>query len=361
MLTEFDKGTGAIQDKPDKRDFKYSEIAGAAAPFDWNAGYDIESLLGVILPVKDQGMSYSCGGQAWASYGNALDVAQGNPLKDKSAHFIYGQTHVQGGGSAARTNCDLVKNQGWGHESVVPSYQNGQPPSEAFMEDTSLITDIARLDATGEKAMAYTSIGTDIESMAQAIRDNHGIVIGLTGANNGTWHSAIPLPPSSTDGIWDHWVYAGKAKMINGKRAIGILNSWGVGIGQNGWQWLTEDYIGAYTGGRQNVWSAWNIIVNPNKPNPQYQHAFNTDINYGDSGPEVVALQTALQVNGQYPAGLPITGNYLDITRQAVLDFQNRYVSPDGIYQSIMVWFNNGRHASSLTRTKLNLLFAPRQ
>ena len=356
-ITEFGTFAGAVLDAPDKRDFKYSEIIAGAAPFDWTKPYDIEVVLGLTLPVKDQGQSLSCGGQAWSSYGNALEAFFNKTIDDHSAKFIYAQTAVQGGGSGGRDNSDVVVKQGWAEESVLPSYDNGNPPSEAFMTDKSGITDAVRLNAAKDKALSYATVDTDIDSIAQAIQNNQGVVIGVTGSNNGTWRSSYPLPPKAGETLWLHWVYAGKVKVINGVKHIGILNSWGKNTGDNGWQWLSEEYVNAVIGNYKGVFSVWTLVFNPNKPSPDFIHNFATDINYGDVSDEVKALQTALQISGQYPKGVPITGRYLDITRQAVLDFQQRYVSPDGIWQKFVVWFNQGRHVSSLTRQKLNNIF----
>ncbi len=352
MFNEYGYATGAIFDKPDKRDFNFSEIVAGAAPYDWSKPYDIEIIISKRLPVKDQGQSLSCGGQGWSSYGNALEAAIDKTVNDHSAKFIYAQTAVSGGGSAGRDNCDIVIKQGWASEAILPSYENGQPPTEAFMTDKSGINDAVRLDAAKDKALSYATVALDVDSIAKAIESNFGVVLGVVGANNGTWRNTFPQPIKAGDALWYHWVYAGKVKMINGVKHIGILNSWGSTVGESGWQWLSEDYIN-----QGGLFSCWTLVFNPTKPNPKFKHTFNVDLNYGDTGAEVKALQTALQLCGQYPKGVPITGNYLDITRQAVLEFQQRYVVPDGVWQRIVVWLNQGRHASKLTREKLNNIF----
>ena len=228
-LAEKQHGTGAIRSSVDKRDFDFHEIAGAVAPFDWDKGYDVEKELGIKLVIKNQGESSSCGGQAWAYYGEVLSTLFDKSYDQKSAKFIYAQTFVfPSGGSAGRDNCKIVKEQGWANEAVLSSYDNGEPPTEAFMERINDITDITRANAKKDKAISYATVSTDIESVAEAIQNNHGCIIGIQGQNNGTWRSVYPATTNlSSGGIWAHWLYAGKCKKIGDVRYIGVCNSWG--------------------------------------------------------------------------------------------------------------------------------------
>jgi hypothetical protein len=51
-------GKGAHIDKIDTRDYQWSEIGFGIAPYDWSKEYDIEKVLGVTLPVKNQNGMY---------------------------------------------------------------------------------------------------------------------------------------------------------------------------------------------------------------------------------------------------------------------------------------------------------------
>ena len=234
-------GKGAIKDTFDRRDYKFSDIASATPEFDWQTGFDIETQ--GKLTVKDQNGSSSCGGQAWSVYGQALDFATG----EKSAKFIYAQTFVPpSGGSNGRDNCDLVIKQGWTTEKLTTSYMGellNIPPTEMFMRRLEDITPQAFTEASTDKALSYAQVDLYIDSIAQAVRDNKGCIIGITGQNNGTWQTAFPLPPSNSNKnpLWHHWVYIGKCKLIYGKKYLGFLNSWGINTGDKGWQWISED------------------------------------------------------------------------------------------------------------------------
>lgn len=300
-----EKGTGAIRDKKDRRDYKFSDVAMGLEPFDWSVGYSIP----LELNVKDQNGSSSCGGQAWAYYGQALDP----DFEEKSAKFIYAHTNAPGGGSAGRTNCDFVIKNGWGDESKCSSYDEGKPPKEPFMirKDISIEAyDDAKLD----KGLSYAQVTSDIDAIALAIRENKGCVIGICGKNNGTWSGRYPIKPTKIDNTcWNHWMYCFEARLINGKKYIGAYNSWGTDTGDNGKQWISEDYI-KYP----YIWSVWTLVYNF----PIFK--FTKMMKFGSIGKEVKELQKRLGV-GQ-------DGIFGFITRNAVKKYQSEHnLKVDGI------------------------------
>lgn len=235
-------GKGAIPSPIDDRDHQWGIIARGIPSFDWMKGFDVEELYGFKLVTKDQNGSYSCGGQAWAYYGEVLEFRASLNYEQRSAKFIYAQTFVPTGGSDGRTNCKLVKDKGWSLESLCSSYENGNPPSESFMIRVQDITKDAFNSASSVRAFNYANLTTKtIDEIAQAISINNGVVIGIYGDNNGTWRSQFPQ--FSYIKTWAHWLYAGKAKMINGKKYIGVKNSWGDDVGDHGWQWIGEEFF----------------------------------------------------------------------------------------------------------------------
>lgn len=232
-------GTGGIPSKYDIRDYWYSPIGRGA--IDWATGYDIEKIVGTI-PTKDQGKSYSCGGQAWAYYGAVLEKIATGDLEERSARWIYSHTHaIPGGGSSAYANNDFCIKTGWVREALVTSYEGKSAPSEAFITQSVPTTPDIISDTAYAKALSYLKVQPNIDLIAQAIQDNYGVILLVQGEDNGSWRSSFPKPPSV--GVWAHWLYASKFKIINGKKYIGVKNSWGDKTGDKGWQWLGEDYF----------------------------------------------------------------------------------------------------------------------
>ncbi len=245
----------------DDRDYKWSNIGKAVEPFDWEKGFDLEEELGFKFPVKNQGSSYSCGGQAFSYYIQSLEFVGSKTFEERSAKFLYSQCWLNGGGSRARDICKMIKAQGDCREIFLPSYyQDGKPLSETDYQDTSSINNIIRNDAGGAKAIDYAYLDVlNINTVAQSAKANYGTVIGITGDNNGTWYTEFPEPPIKGD--WGHWLFVIGAKLINGKKYIKVLNSWGEKIGLNGSQWISEKYFNTIVNGYNAVWEAWTIIL----------------------------------------------------------------------------------------------------
>ncbi len=342
MIDEKNFGKGGIKDLPDARDVKYEHVAMGSAPFDWSVGFDIEAELAKLLNIpnwflktKNQNGSGSCGGQAWSYYGSILEAVKTSTWEERSAKFIYSQTFVLPAGSAGRDNCGIAIKQGWGTEELTPSYDGGNPPGEAFMQRPQDITQAARDLAKISKALLYANVAPNIDLFAQAIRDNNGLVLGIYGKNNGTWSGKFPKPPiygvDEPNTLWAHWLYAGKAKIIDGKKHIAVKNSWGDDVGDHGWQWLSEDYfkpvpvLGSY------IWLGWTMIFKG--ADSAFSHFFFASLHKGSVGAEVVALQTALNLEGMFTG--VIDGKFGKITEAAVKNFQARYsLGVDGLVGS---------------------------
>lgn len=318
--------TGAIIDTPDVRDFKYGETIGySTEPFDWGKGFDIEEKLGQKIKPKDQNGSYSCGGQAGAYYAQVIHGIYDKEYTEKSAKFIYAPIFQGTGGSSGRDIMTRLINFGSADESVCSSYENGLPPTESFMQRKGDITEIAYKNALEDKGKVYGTVGINFDMLAKAVRDNNGILLGITGQDNGTWYTAFPKSPTlGGTGYWNHWVYVGKVKTINGKKYLGFINSWG-NIGENGWQYISEEWL-------QWLWGAFTLTV---LDNPTTQFQFTKDLYLGVKDNEVKELQKFLNNNG-FPVSMSGAGSlgretdyFGSLTKNALVRFQKAHkISP---------------------------------
>ena len=229
----------ALDSPYDLRDYWYEPRDRGT--FEWD--FDIEKVIGQKLVVKNQNGSSSCGGQAWSYYGEVLEALATKNYEPRSARWIYSHTHAPGGGSSGRANCDFVIKKGFAWEAHAPSYEKGNPPSESFMVQVPTLSKEAIENTEISRALSYVKIAPNMNLIAQAIVENNGAILSVGGQDNGTWKSEFPKPPKVKE--WSHWVYAGKLREINGKKYIGIINSWGEKTGDKGWQWIGQDYFDA--------------------------------------------------------------------------------------------------------------------
>lgn len=244
-------GTGALRDPLDVRDYRYEGIAAASAPVDWNTGFDIEKKLNIKIPFKNQNASSSCVGQGWSYYGAVLNAAEVGYYEEQSAKAIYSQINLgtPAGGAYIRDGGKLFIDWGAIQEAKVTSYENGQAPSENFMKDKTWknpdIDNLAKV--LGAKEYRTFLAAQNMEMFAQAIRDNYGVVGGVEGANNGTWSSNEPQPPTG-NASWAHCLYFGKYGVDEKGKYIATPNSWGTrnakdALHPDDWQKLRENWF----------------------------------------------------------------------------------------------------------------------
>lgn len=294
---------GGITDVIDDRDIRWEEAGKALPPLDWHAGYDIERTTGLALPVDDQDGSTSCGGQAVSKYVAVAEAVQTGSYEQRSAAYVYSQTVIRDAngspaGSRLRDNLDLARTQGVGLESLCPSYDDGKPPHDSYILRPGLVTAEARESAKLSKALSYAYVGMSIDSCGQAIAANAGMVILLGGQDNGTWYSAFPKPPTYRQ--WGHFMYFGKARLRNGKKELGGLQSWGLDAGDKGWQWFGEDWFRSGF-----LESGATLLLDTPVP---HSYRFTRDLTVGKTGADVRFLQSFLNKAG-FPVALSGPGS----------------------------------------------------
>lgn len=224
---------GAFPDRPDFRDFSF--VAGAAV-VDWNKGFELD-----FKPkIENQNGSLSCVGQTFSKYAEFLNYYDTKEVKDLSAKFIYEQIYLPQGGAMLRDAVKILINKGVAEESLCPSYDNGNPPSEAFMRQQT-ITQAILDNALQYEGKGYYQVQADIDQFALAIQAGYGMAFSLTGSNPG-WQTAYPIPPKVGETSWGHAILGVGFKTINNKKYIKFMNWWGE-WGEGGYGYLSEDYF----------------------------------------------------------------------------------------------------------------------
>lgn len=340
MTTENNHGTGAVIVERNQMVANFGEIVADSPLFDWGKGYDVRLKINKDFKTKDQNGSGSCGGQASSYLTEAAYCLTGSTIVEGfSARSIYSRCFVPGGGSSEQGLMNVLTNHGVDAETEVVSYENGLPPSEAFMETIGSTT-----TKPFYKGARPVYVDLTFDKIATAVLQNGGVVIGIHGQNNGTWLSVEPTIPTLTNmrdpNVWHHWVYVGFAGMRNGRKCLGFKNSWG-NIGDNGWQYIYEDYM-------PYIFCAWSMVYTKNT---WPKHVFNTSLKLGQSSKEVVALQDVLRYEGLF--NNVSTGYYGPLTASAVDAFQRKYAVDTIANLNIL----QGKQVGPKTLKKLNELY----
>lgn len=310
-MTEENIKTGAIV-LPLKPNEDYV-LPRATTPFNWDIGYEVAGVKD--FKVKDQHQSFSCGGNSTAYYTQVLlDL-----VSEQSARFIYAFSYqAPNGGASYYSLGSTICTRGSCDESLAPSYHNGTT-DEDFMRSKDFPPE-AYTDGLTKLGLKYAKTeDNSIDTIASAIQEHGGVVLGIYGQNNNTWLTENPQPPISTKDRWCHWVFAYKAYMKNGKKTIRFINSWGDTIGDKGHQEVNENYFTSVYG----IYMAWSITPK-SVIIPKYK--FSKPMVYGEKSKDVTYLQKRLAEEGY---NQPITGYYGDITAKNVLNYQiKNHVAP---------------------------------
>ena len=248
---ETNLGKGLVPDVQDDRDKRYEDVLGAGPVMtdaEWKQGFDIEKVLKIKIPFKNQCSSLSCVGQGFSYYLGVINSKEVGFYDEVSAKGIYSQIFLPGGGAQLRDAAKLAVKFGALLEKALTSYKSAGLTDEDFMRDNSWITPELTELAKILQAKEYRSMsGLNIDYFARAIKDNLGCVGGVGGQNNGTWASNEPKPPVSDAG-WYHCLFFGKFGVDEKGKYIATPNSWGTRneidpLHPDDWQKLREDYF----------------------------------------------------------------------------------------------------------------------
>ncbi len=334
-MQESDLQHGAT-DKPEDyfqpRSWRHEEIAGATQPATW-----IEKDLKTgfkSYPMRSQGSQLTCTTYALAKQLSVDEIIENGQWRELSPRSIYPYVVQPGGGSHSLFATKLATKQGMTLESLLKT--DGLSEIEA-RSDTGYVTD-AKLVAQVYKPDSFIECSADFETVASILQsfEKQGkrkvITVTVAGINNGTWLSAIPVPPSPglpAHLLWFHRISVTDFGLINGKKVLAFDNSFGEEAGNKGQQFLTEEYAratygGIYTLNRPDDLASMSTAITP----PVYE--WTRDLVRGSSGPDVMALQQALQSLGMFPISTVVkpTGAFFGVTQKGVELFQSAFGLP---------------------------------
>ncbi len=311
-----------------EKDFIHEEITYSVAPVTWITKPSADWIKG---EVRNQDGSSSCVGQGCAK---GLEMALGKVF---SAHPIYRRrSNFSALGMWLQNGGELMKKQGTTTELLDTS----QNLSEADMNKDIVVDTLI-------KVTNYVFVGRDsIEEIAQVIRDHKHCI--LTFETNYQEWTDVPQY-LGTPIKFGHCVCAVDYTLYNGKKALIIDESWGVGVTQfDSQRVITEDFL------RMRCTGAMYFLVDtgiePQKPHFEFTH----DLKYGmQNNKEVSALQDALAYYGFFPVDPNLhLGNYFNMTANAILKWQKA----NNVASLPELEYLQGRSFGPKSRAKMNVL-----
>jgi hypothetical protein len=130
-------------------------------------------------------------------------------------------------------------------EEDATSYQDGQPPTEQFMENRlDIVPDEVEEGKTYLAKKFVTWNNKDWNGYKQAIYSGSGAVGGAEG-NNYAWSGGIILLPEKGQLDWGHSIFFTGWKIIDGIEYLEFVNSWSDGWGDNGFGYMPKEYVDA--------------------------------------------------------------------------------------------------------------------
>ena len=195
------------------------------------------SLRDKVGKIKSQNGSGSCSSQATSYYAEVLNNIETGEKVQLSPRFLYPFVYIEWG-SYIKDNFARVCNEGIALEADVPSYENGNAPSEKWMTQKPTITpEIADRAKTYIAKKYLTWDNKNLDSYKKAIYQGNGCVVASQG-NNYCWglgldNGMVQLPAYSSQLNWYHAIYL--CGWDDNKKAFEFVNSWSENWG-NGWR-----------------------------------------------------------------------------------------------------------------------------
>lgn len=352
-LTTKRKGTGALTPNLTPQDavknYQFEELVSVAAAVNFSP---TSPERWKIYPRRDQDGSGTCVAQTIAKMAGILREQKTGEFVEYSATPIYQKRiNKPQAGMVGVDALDLWRKDGITLEHLVPSQQmnDAQVDAAQVNQYEKDIAGISKLDAY----ILLPAANFDL-AVSTILATGKPLMVWIWGEYD-EWSRDIPRLLHSGNlynATVRHSITATpNIGIYEGEIGFTIEDSWGsTGIQGLGARWITREWYE-----KRNYFAAYptafktyqEMGIDPAKP----KHSFTRNLPYGlRNDPDVVKLQDILKYEGLFPANFDSTGNYLEVTRKAVLDFQLKHGVPtDGL---------EGRLVGVKTRRALNDMYA---
>lgn len=327
------------------KDYRFAEIVSAIEPVNW-----IEKPQNTWrkFPIFNQNGSGSCVAQTLRKlYGVYIWLNTGVYV-DISASHIYQRRSNKPGTGMSGTNAFDIAQKGTTLEQFAPS----EKMNDAQMDNIKVLPFMEKIGETFKLGTYITVSPTDIDTVASIIQKTGKAVMVWFYFTYPEWtNTPTVLDPNlnlSAPSTLRHSVAAVDFTLVNGKKALIIDESWGLGTALDGQRIITEDFFKA-----RNWFAAHfqNFAFEQVSEKPKY--TFTTPLEFGSTSADVKALQNILKYENLYPTNVESTGYYGSITAAGVLKWQTQHnVAPASELVPLA-----GRRVGTKTVTALNQIY----
>jgi len=317
------RGTGALLDirsvVAKEKDYLFQEIVTSSSAVVWT---EKPQNAWRKFPISDQNGSGSCVAQTLSKMlGIAEQIRSGVFVPFSSSHIYQRRVNRPAAGMGGTDALDIGR-KGTTLEVLAPSQNLTDAQMDAIAVEPYKV-------AVGAifKVPSYVVLPIkDIETVASIIQHTgKGVMVWFYFNTSGEWSNVPTVQDGglnmSGERTGRHSVTAVDFTLYNGKKALIIDDSWGLGHAINGQRVITEDFYNV-----RNFFAAHTM-------NFQYVETpivrvltFMRELSFGMQNTEVVAMQNVLKSEGLFPSNIASTGYYGSITAVAVLAYQKKYV-----------------------------------
>ena len=201
--------------------------------------------------------------------------------------------------------------------ACLESYLPSQNKTDAQLDATTLPADY-EMNNDHIHAENFVAVPIDFYSVANFVEQNGACVIWII-SDYANWNKDIPTVGGKAVGNVRHAICAVDAVTLNGVQYLVIEDSWGKFGKYNGQRLITAEFF------KDACFVAYGFLNFTYDEEQGSFEPFLVPLQFGNKGAEVKRLQDYLKSKGVFPSNQTSTGNYGNITAQAVLAFQIRY------------------------------------
>lgn len=324
-----------------EKDWKHEELFGfAAVPLQW-----VEKTNWKQYTIRNQDGSGACGPFAMAiALGRNEEKENGSYINLDPAYIYNKRSNRPAPGMNMINMFELACSIGMpGDVALASDGKNDEELAARTFSNEQVQY------ALKHKGLNYVFIRKDIDAIAELIAKGiTPIFIVRCQIEEWTTTPTVLFPEKTKDFNINHFNPFIDFGLINGKKVLVHQDSWGSSYGANGLRFMDQAFLD------KRVETVGYVVDLPNeKPVEKPHYFFKKNLSYGIMNSiEVSHLQDILKYEGCLNEKIPSTGNFLDLTRLAVMKLQRKYsiASESDIIKA------NGNFGP-LTRAKINSIY----